>query len=260
MKKVFTMILFSFTMVVLNAQITSRITIEGKINASINDNVEGIVVLNKNTDKGTVTNEKGEFKINAGIDDIVEVISVQYERFVVLIDQGVIENRRMAIFLNESVNELEEVVVRPYDLLGNIRVDAKKIKVTPLIKPDLNENLIGIDKWKEGANPTMRNIALDKEMLVNGLNFVNLFKLVIKSKNKKKDKNAIPKDDVDTKIREMYNDQFFKENLKIDIENINEFIFYAEEKGLNASYFKEGKELELLEFLVIQSENYKKNQ
>ncbi|WP_459213054.1 carboxypeptidase-like regulatory domain-containing protein [Aquimarina rhabdastrellae] len=239
------------------AQSLSRVLIDGKVNAAIDDIVEGIVVLNISSKKGTVTNAKGEFKISAAEGDKLEIIAVQYEKVTIAVDKSIIDNRRITIFLNETINELEEVVVRPYDLLGNVAVDIQKIKIDPLIKPDLDERQIGIDQWALGDNPTLENIILDKDDMINGINFVNLFKLVVKSK-KSKAKKELKNQDIDSKIRNLYNDHFFKENLKIKSDKIDEFIFFAEGNGLDATYLEDGNELRLLEFLVEQSQRYKK--
>jgi len=37
------------------AQITSRVMIEGKISAPIGDDVEGVVIYNRSSNKGTIT-------------------------------------------------------------------------------------------------------------------------------------------------------------------------------------------------------------
>jgi hypothetical protein len=58
-------------------------------------------------------------------------------------------------------------------------------------------------------------------------------------------------------VRKMYKDSFFKENLDIDEENINEFIFYVEDKGLTKNMLQKGNELDLIEFLIKRSEEFK---
>lgn len=40
------------------AQITSRVMIHGKISAPIGDDVEGVVVYNRSTNKGTITTKR----------------------------------------------------------------------------------------------------------------------------------------------------------------------------------------------------------
>jgi len=241
------------------AQITSRVMVKGKINAPIGDDVEGVVIYNLTTKKGTITNNKGIFKINVGVNDKVEVIAMQYQKFVVLIDKGVVDTKSLNIFLNESVNFLDEVIVRPYDLLGNVSIDVKKINVT---ESGLNEvsqltsariNDTDYD-WTADELSELENKVFLEDRMMYGLNFVNLFKAVFKNNKKSKTKVVA---DIDVKVRNMYNDEFFKTNLALEMDQINDFIFFAEENGLDRSYLEEGNELNLIEFLVSQSKIYR---
>ncbi|MHA7059943.1 peptidase associated/transthyretin-like domain-containing protein [Aquimarina sp. M1] len=244
------------------AQITSRVMIDGRISAPIGDDVEGVVVYNLTTKKGTITDNKGTFRISVGINDKLEVIAMQYQKFIVLIDKGVLDNKRLNIFLNESVNLLEEVIVTPYDLLGNVSIDVKKIDVS---KSGIDEvarltsdriNDTDYD-WTPDELSELENKVFLEDRMIYGLNFVNLFKVVFQNKDVSKSKTPT---DIDVKVRKMYNDEFFKTNLALDMDQINDFIFFAEENGLNKSYLEEGNELNLIEFLVIQSKAYKKRQ
>ncbi len=245
------------------AQITSRIIIEGKISAPIGDDVEGVVVYNRSTNKGTITNKDGVFRISAGVNDRIEVVAMQYQHFVVLIDKGVVDSKRLNIFLNESVNQLEEVVVTPYDLLGNVAVDVKKIGYSQSgIAEVAKQTSVKINDTDYDFRPDELTVPENKvfleDRMINGLNFVNLFKLVYDQTEKsKKKKQSI---DIDVKVRNMYNDQFFKDYLALDMDQINDFIFFAEDNGLNNTYFETGKELDLLQFLVYQSKLYKQRQ
>ncbi|GAA4277288.1 carboxypeptidase-like regulatory domain-containing protein [Aquimarina mytili] len=245
------------------AQITSRVIIDGKISAPIGDDVEGVVVYNRSTNKGTISNKDGVFRINAGINDKIEVVAMQYQHFVILVDKGIINTKKLNVFLNESVNQLEEVVVTPYDLLGNVSVDVKKIGYSQSgIKDVAKQTSSKINDTDYDFTPddltTPENNAFVEERFINGLNFVNLFKLAFENKNKSKTKKE-PKD-IDVKVRNMYNDDFFKDYLALEIHQINDFLFFAEDNGLNNAYFETGKELDLLQFLVIQSKLYRQRQ
>jgi hypothetical protein len=48
--------------------------------------------------------------------------------------------------------------------------------------------------------------------------------------------------------------------MDIDEDNINDFIFYAEENGLKEEMFKRGNELGLIQFLLDKSKAYKMQQ
>ncbi len=245
------------------AQITSRVMIDGKISAPIGDDVEGVVVYNRSTNKGTISNKDGVFRISAGINDRIEVVAMQYQHFVILVDKGIVKNKRLNVFLNESVNQLEEVVVTPYDLLGNVSVDIKKIGYSESgITEAAKETSSRINDTDYDFTPdeltTPDNKAIPEDRFINGLNFVNLFKLAFDNKNNSKKKKE-PKD-IDVKVRNMYNDDFFKDYLALEIHQINDFLFFAEDNGLNTTYFETGKELDLLQFLVVQSKLYRQRQ
>jgi len=48
-------------------------------------------------------------------------------------------------------------------------------------------------------------------------------------------------ENVDVMVRKIYKDSFFKENLNIDKDKINQFIFYVEDKGLSKVMLKKRK-------------------
>ncbi len=245
------------------AQITSRVVIDGKVTVPIGDNVEGVVVYNRSTNQGTITNKEGVFKISAGISDRIEVVAMQFQHFIVLIDKGIVDTKRLNIFLNETVTQLEEVVVTPYDLLGNVSVDVKKIGISESgigrVAEETSKRINDVEyDFRQDELSTLENTVFLEDRMINGLNFVNLFKLAFNTKNKSK--KELEEKDIDVQVRNVYNDDFFKNYLALEIHQINDFIFFAEDNGLNTSYFKTGKELDLLQFLVYQSKLYKQRQ
>ncbi len=256
-------LLICCTLTISNAQITSRVMIDGKVSAPIGDDVEGVVVYNRSTDKGTITNKDGMFRLSVGINDRIEVVAMQYQHFIILVDKGIVDSKKLNIFLNESVNQLEEVVVTPYDLNGNVTVDVKKIGYSESgIGEVSKQTSVRVNDTDYDFRPdelsTVENTVFLEDRMINGLNFVNLFKLVFRDKEEAKKKNHAS--DIDVRMRKMYNDDFFKNYLALEIHQINDFIFFAEDNGLNNKYFESGKELDLLQFLVLQSKLYKQQQ
>ena len=253
------LLLVCFSISFLFAQVAPRVMVDGHISVPSGDDVEGIIVYNLTTKKGTITDKKGDFKIDIKTNDKVQVKGMQYQKFVVLIDEGVIKNRTLNVFLNISVNFLEEVVVKPYDLLGNVSTDVKKINVSEsgigevakLTSARIND--VDYD-WTPDELSELENKVFLENRMINGLNFVNLFKVVFQDNDTKKNENLV---DIDQKIRKIYKDEFFKTNLDLEMNQINDFIFFAEENGLTKTFLEEGNELNLIEFLVTQSKVYK---
>ena len=177
---------------------------------------------------------------------------------IVVIDQGIVQTKKMRLELIENLTILDDVIVTPYDLSGNIRVDVgntKTTRINPFPEVSLNEIENNYEILPD-AQTGVSNDALGGFNFQNGLNFVNIFKAIFKKRDRYVvDKNAI-QPNVDSELRTMYDDVFFKKNLQLEMDEIAPFIFYAEEKGLNASLLEKGRELDLIEFLLEQRKSF----
>jgi hypothetical protein len=241
----------------LTAQIDNRVFVAGEVIVPLDGEASQIEIINQNSKEGTVTNQYGQFGISVKEGDRLRFEAIQYQNFIVVIDENIVKNKKFTIKINDKINTLDEVIVTPYDLEGNIEVDAKKVKTNFYQAP---ESEAVINEY-EGEQPTIRsqtlteNYTTEQRFIKNGLNIANIFREILSSREVKED-NTLPKN-VDVMVRKMYKDSFFKENLDIDEENINEFIFYVEDKGLTKNMLQKGNELDLIEFLIKRSEEFK---
>ncbi|MBW2960922.1 carboxypeptidase-like regulatory domain-containing protein [Mesonia aestuariivivens] len=244
-----------------NAQIDVRSLIKGKINVDASASAADINVYNLNTTKGTVTNDYGEFFIEVEEGDELYFSGVQYQDFKVIIKKKTIDSGKINITINEAVTELDEVTVKPYGLSGDVEVDVAKINTVNTNYPDQSsiEMVRTTDyELRPDSQTEVENDAIDKSYLKNGLNFANIFRTIF---NSKRDNNSEAiNENIDVQIRKVYNDDFFRKYLDIDRDNINEFIYYAEEHGLKEELLTRGSELELIEFLIDKSKMYKMQQ
>jgi hypothetical protein len=94
----------------LFAQEKGAVACRGKVNADMT-NLEGIYVINLNTENATITDSKGFFTINAKVGDSLLLSSVQFKSVTKAITS---EDLRSLFFVNMHpiVNELKEVVVK----------------------------------------------------------------------------------------------------------------------------------------------------
>lgn len=248
------------------AQAQDRIFVSGSIQVPLGDEPEGIIVYNLNTEAFTFTNPEGEFSIAVKLDDSLRISAAQFQEFIVIVDDGVIQSGDLNIYLNEIINLLPEVVVTPYDLSGNVKVDAARLPTAELPENYTASEVLSTYFASETgpsylSPPKNTALAMSQTRLVNGINFVNIFKelLIASKKDEIRDPySERPNADIDTEIRQMYNDEFFQENLNIELEYINDFIYFADESGLKEEMLQKGNELDLIEFLVEQSKQYKK--
>lgn len=84
-------------------------------------------IININKVKGTVTNNRGYFEIEATVNDTIHITLLGFQSLRVRVTNDWIKNGTAKIQLTEKAIALEEVVVRKYDLTGYLEVDSKLI-------------------------------------------------------------------------------------------------------------------------------------
>ncbi len=132
-------------------------TVKGKIISEQDKQpVPGVAVQIKGTSKGTVTNENGEFSIQANVGDVLMISSIGFTAQEVTVEAGKSYNITLA-FSNTS---LDEVVVTGYgsqrvkDLTGAVAVvNVNQMKQQPVASPveSLQGKATGVQIISDGA-------------------------------------------------------------------------------------------------------------
>ena len=94
----------------LFAQEKGAVACRGKVNADMT-NLEGIYVINLNTENATITDSKGFFIINAKVGDSLLLSSVQFKSVKKAISSQDLNNL-FFVTMRPIMNELKEVVVK----------------------------------------------------------------------------------------------------------------------------------------------------
>jgi len=266
MRTKITILLVLFPLLLM-AQDVDRSVVEGFITAPADDDVEGVTIYNKSTQKGTVTDEKGAFKLTVGVNDRVLVTALQFQSFTIIVDKGVIDSNTMRIYLNPAVNQLEEVIVRPYDLSGNIKADVNRVKTytfTPVMDLSyeaLNFKYIFRPDAVTKVDGNAAEASLNNEGMKNGANILGIIGLLF-PKNMKidlvKNKSIEDRVQISRTLRQRFSNVYIEETFGIPKEKANDFLYFAEEGGLNQAMLTAENEMELLEYMFRQSELYKK--
>lgn len=247
------------------SQSNDRIKISGSIEVPVGEEPQGISIFNINSREGTISNSEGKFAISVAESDTIKVFSVQFQEFSVVIDKRVLDTKRLNIYVSELVNRLPEVVVSPYELTGKLDTDIGLLEVLQLpvnveigYPQDIYAN---VENVVDFSNPPKNQaLAFNQTRLVNGLNFVNLFKVLLISNKQNDISNPYTNstEAIDIELRQLYNDDFFRENFNIELQDIPDFIYYADRNGLDEEMLRKGNELDLIDFLMEQSKKYKK--
>ena len=253
------------------SQEITRFEISGKITASKGEDVEGINIYNKSSQKGTITSETGEFQIKVAENDRVFISAMQFQNFTVIIDEGIIETKTMHIALNPVINQLDEVLIRPYDLSGNIVADVKRINVSSISnKYDTSYETVefGYEFSADAQTSVKGNKA--EEAFHNGQeqyggDLIGLGALLVsaflpKSNPKKSTKKEqISEEDMVTNaVQKRFGINYISKTFDIPENKVNEFIYFVEENGIDKKLLRPENELLLIELLEEQSKAYLK--
>ena len=184
----------------IQSQIVDRITVDGEVIAQPGDDVQGINIINTTTNEGVITGAEGDFTIRVGVNDRLEVTAIQFQKFTIVVDKGIIAQKQLHIFLNESVNQLDEVIVTPYDLSGNIKADIQRVAIgEKVIPPAYSAAKMNDDDYAFSSDNQTRldNAAAGGRRVRGELNFVNVIKALWKTTHTSIGDKNVMKEDVD---------------------------------------------------------------
>ena len=198
-------------------------------------------VINATSETATITNNRGEFAIMVKIDDELVFTAVNYQLMVVKITAAILKNNRLVVEVNEKITELDEVIVTPEDQQRFIEMQ--------------NEQMKGFE-YEIDRSTEVENIALSdtEKGMQDGLNFVNIFKALMKTNKDKEDKRPPLK--VSEVLRQVYDDEFFVQDLHLPQNKIDAFLMYCDTQMPAQSLLKKDNEFQLIDFLVTHSKTF----
>lgn len=260
MKKLLLLFLLSSS-VMMTAQISKRVAVDGKIIVEHQD-VDAITVFNTATKKGVITNRKGEFTIEVGLNDFIEFRALQYENLDLRVNEAIISSKRIRVFLIEEINKLDEILVLTKGLSGDLPKDVSTVKT---FNPKLDALYFGIKKsdeynFADDPRSGITNEAMHSQSttMVNGLNIVNVVDQLLlplfRSKVVDKKTSGVP-DVPMSDVKYYFGSGFIVDNFKIPAHRVDDFIQYVQnDKDFDLTLLNYGKELEFLEVLYKKSQ------
>ncbi|WP_299212323.1 carboxypeptidase-like regulatory domain-containing protein [uncultured Dokdonia sp.] len=261
MKKQLFLILFCIPFLAF-AQNIKRENINGKIIVEGND-IEGITIYNSTSNKGTITNAKGEFIIAVALYDLIEVKALEYQNIDIRVNKDILESKKVRIFLIEEINQLDEVFVRTRELTGDITTDAKSVKLFTPKKDVVYFGMVNQDPndFVEDNPARIINTAIRSEAdaMVYSLNVINVVDQLLLPlfRSEVKDKKAAGIPEVPVKSIKYYlGSSFLVENFKIPEHRVEEFIRYVEDDTFDFELLNYGHEIEFLELLNKKSKMF----
>lgn len=254
----------------LFAQDIDRVKVQGKVHVPQDNDAEGISVYNVSSQKGVITDAEGNFEIEVAENDRLQVFAIQYQSFTAIVDKEILQKKHMNIYVNSAINQLSEVILRPSDLTGIVQVDVQTIP-TYVIKDDWGMSFkdmefgfgFTVDSQTSIAGHLARDI-LNPHLIQNGLNVGNVIGAIIEALIPKKEKkiNVLEKfnseGSISGALQQRFSREYISEFFKIPEENAVDFLYFAQEEGLESRLLREENEFQLIVFLQEKAVAYKK--
>lgn len=237
-------------------QTNQRIEVKGIVLSDTQD-IENVTVFNRSSNKGIITNEKGEFVLEVALHDRIEISALQFEPLIVTIDEAVIATKQIRVYLREHVNNLDAVLLT-YGLSGNLETDVANVKPQPAVEI----NFGNIDAYEFNDDRAFDNqvvsghlnSVMNKGQLNNGINLTGLagsfWGAIHKKKKHNPDNMQTPKKPKD--ISDVFSHEYISEQLDIPLDQIESFLVFTDSLGYNSKLLEKGNEIQLLELLVQQ--------
>ena len=239
----------------------SRPLLSGTI-ISLNNEDEGVHVLNLTSGRGTITDSQGDFSINVVLSDTLLFSSVQLKPKYLVVTKDILYSDSLRINLEELVNELDEVVVKPYNLTGILDKDISGLES----QQDINASSLGL------PNADVRVLSQNERKLFEADNgkFINLYghyfglgisinlhKILNRASGRtKKLRNLVKKGEQATKFekfRYLFNDSLRLKELKIPFSKKEQFFVYCQTDSNFVELVEVNDYLGILEFLKKKS-------
>ena len=249
MKKKFYLILF-FACKILIAQDQTEF-FKGSVENEITEApMQSVHVINLTRVIGTITNEKGEFEIEASINDTLYFSYVGYKPLKISVTGDMIKFGNSKFKLTGLAFALEEIVLRPYELTGYLEIDVKNVPINSAGRYSIS----GLpNSGYEAGNRNKGAISKALGALFNPADFLhNLFGKNPKKLRKLKQMRA------DDEIKNLLVSKFDREVLvqllgikRMDLEEIIRNCNYSD------LFIKESNDLQILEAISSCYEEYK---
>ncbi|MBS7252547.1 hypothetical protein KHA98_01105 [Flavobacterium branchiicola] len=201
------------------AQVQERTTFTGKIAANTSD-LEGVYVINAQTEKMTVTDSFGGFSILAGAGDTLVFSSIQFKENRVLLSPENFTDINFTVKLSMVMHQLQEVVVKNYSGINAVSLGIipsgqktyteaeRKLRTATALNPQANAG-------------TMAGGSISADPL---LNFFSGRTAMLKKEVEVEKKEAFMK-----LLERMFTLEHFVNVLKIPSEYVKGFEYYAVE-------------------------------
>ncbi|WP_062052851.1 carboxypeptidase-like regulatory domain-containing protein [Sediminicola sp. YIK13] len=229
--------------------------LEGRVLNESGD-VAATHVMNTTTNRATITSVDGFFKIGVSLNDTLVFSAVQFKKKELVVTQSILQSKSLFITMEDALTELDEVVVRPYNLSGDISKDLETLETEPVV----TASTIGLpNAYVKPMTQTQR--ILNEATTGGGILPLNPILNGISGRTKmlKKRLEIEEKYARTERVRAFYSDSLYVQDLKIPIAKIDDFMYYCEADESFSSLVDTHDRLKIWSFFKKKSIVYREN-
>tara|TARA_R110002051_G_scaffold167236_3_gene237989 strand:+ start:523 stop:1269 length:747 start_codon:yes stop_codon:yes gene_type:complete len=229
--------------------------LEGRVLNESGD-VAATHVMNTTTNRATITSVEGFFKIAVSLNDTLVFSAVQFKKKELVITSSILESKSLFITMEDALTELDEVVVRPYNLSGDISTDLGSLETEPVVTASTLElpNAYA-RRWTKtervlneattgggfiALNPILNGISGRTKMLKKRLEIEERYART-------------------ERVRAFYSDSLYVQDLKIPFIKIDDFMYFCEADEAFSSLVDTHDRLKIWSFFRKKSIVYREN-
>jgi len=256
-------LLYFFLLLTMNfvfAQQIPREILNGQIVGDSLAGIPNVNITNISTKKYVISDNQGYFTLYAREKDTLVFSNMAFESKRIVLTKANFNVHVMRVKLQSFINPLDEVVISPYALTGNLQTDDKNIKVITLEPVDVKLALatkFEDDTESSPANKLMPGYVDTRYMF----DFIAVGKLLFGAASgpepRAKEIVYVSKKIFAEAVRERFPESFFINTLQLEPDEIGLFLNYCENTPNIRVLLDPKKEFALIDLLIQKSKEYK---
>lgn len=244
-------LVFIFLILISGTMYSQVTNLNGQIKSVEDIELEGLNIQNLSSSRGTITNNKGEFRIAASRNDTLAISALHIQTIILIVDDENIAQKSISINLIEKLNELEAVNLRRTSLTGYIGADISNIPT----KQSITASSLGL------PNADLPRLSKsDRELYAANSGGLNQLINIISGKTKsiKMGIELQNKQILTLQLLDKFPESYFTQALKIEKEKLYSFLFFCEDDSEYEVVMKQSN-LRIIKFLEKKSLEYHKS-
>lgn len=242
----------------LMAQKLPREIIKGQLVAEA-ISVEDVLITNKTANTATVSKKDGSFQILVRVKDTLVFSGFNFPRQLLVLNEADLKFNILKIKIESQATNLDEVVINPNALTGDLKKDNENLKITRLVANVDNLEVMDrvyFDDEKSSPDNKLMPGYLDGTYMMDfakiGKKLVRSFKRSEAQKNRNRDVSSFT-----VVVQSRFSNDFFRNSLKLTETEIPAFLNFCEKDSKSKQILESYTDIELVQYLEEKNKEFK---